>query len=145
VSPRDRPIPLSIVTTVLFPLLALAAIADQADRIVGTWTGASTCVNREAAPACTDEQVIYAISRTAGKPGSVVVNADKVVNGVRVPMGALDFVRAPDGSWSTEIETPRTHALWRLTIAGDAMNGTLWLVPSKTLVRRVELRRMEIK
>src|SRR6187549_3400698 len=113
-------------------LLALMLLAGEGARalgqagataeIVGTWRGTSRCVDRVAAPACNDEQVIYEISATPGRESAVTVNADKVVDGKRVPMGALDFARDPkDGSWTSEFETPRVHAIWRLVVKDTAM------------------------
>jgi hypothetical protein len=108
----------------------------------GTWRGSSVCVDREAAPACNDEQVVYEISASPGKPNTVTAKADKVVDGKRVPMGALDFTHDPtDGTWMTDFETPRAHALWRLTVSGTKMTGVLTLLPSKAVVRRMDLRK----
>jgi len=118
------------------------ASAGPADEIVGTWRGTSACVDREAAPACTDEQVIYEIAAKPGKPDSVTVKADKVVDGKRVPMGVLDFTReSTSRSWISDLETPRMHALWRLSVSGGTLSGTLTLLPSKAVVRRVNLRK----
>src|SRR5512144_2989995 len=103
---------------VAFFLVAQVALGEApggpADDIVGTWRGSSVCVDRQAAPACTDEQVIYEIRASPGQPNTVTVRADKVVDGKRVSMGVLDFtLDAKTGGWTTEFETPRMHALWR--------------------------------
>ena len=112
------------------------------DEIVGTWRGSSVCVDRQAAPACTDEQVVYEIRGRPGKPHMVTVNADKIVDGKRVPMGVLDFTHeAKSSSWITEFDNPRVHALWRLAVSGPTMTGTMMLLPSKVVVRRMDLRR----
>ena len=112
------------------------------DEIVGTWRGSSVCLDRQAAPACSDEQVIYEISASPGKPNIVTVKADKVVEGKRASMGVLDFSHdARSGSWTTEFETPRIHALWRLAVSGTTMTGTMMLLPSKAVVRRIDLRK----
>jgi hypothetical protein len=115
-------------------------LRQGADGIAGTWQGSSVCVDRRALPACADERVIYEISVTPGQPDAVTVKADKIVDGKRVPMGVLDFTRdAKDGSWATEMETPNVHALWRLVVNGPMMTGSLTLLPSKTVVRRLDL------
>src|SRR6476661_5639529 len=94
--------------------------------IVGTWSGSSVCVDRQAAPACNDEQVVYEINASPGKPDTVTSNADKVVDGKRVPMGALEFTHdAKSGRWTSELETPRVHAIWRVTVNGAMLTGTL--------------------
>ena len=118
------------------------ALAGPSDEIVGTWRGSSVCVDRQAAPACTDEQVIYEIGASPGQPNMVTVSADKVVDGKRVSMGVLDFTHdAKSGSWTTELETPRMHALWRLTVSGTTLTGTMTLLPFKAVVRRMALRK----
>ena len=118
------------------------ALAKPVDEIVGTWRGTSTCIDRQAAPACTDEEVIYEIVASPGQPDSVTVRAAKIVDGKRVPMGSLDFTHdATSRSWTSELETPRMHALWRLSVSGTTLSGTLTLLPSKAVVRRVDLQK----
>ena len=112
------------------------------DAIVGTWSGSSVCVDRQAAPACNDEQVVYEINASPGKPGTVTGKADKVVDRKRVSMGVLEFTHdARSGSWTSEFDTPWSHALWRLTVNGAMLTGTLTLLPSKAVVRKVDLRK----
>src|SRR5512144_2514165 len=119
-----------------------AASAGPVDEIVGTWRGTSACVDRQAAPACTDEEVIYEIVANPGQPDSVTVKADKVVEGKRVPMGPLDFTHeATSRSWTSELKTPRVHALWRLSVSGTTLSGTLTLLPSKAVVRSLDLQK----
>ncbi len=116
------------------------ALAGPADEIVGTWRGRSACVDRQAAPACNDEEVLYEIAANPGQTDSVTVTADKIVDGKRVPMGALDFTyEAASRSWTSEFENPRSHALWRLSVSGTTLSGTLTLLPSKAVVRRLDL------
>jgi hypothetical protein len=109
--------------------------------IVGTWSGSSVCSDRQAAPACNDEQVVYEINASSGKPDTVLVKADKIVDGKRVSMGDLEFTHDASGSWTSEFENPRAHGLWRLTVNGALMTGTLTLLPSKAVVRKMALRR----
>jgi len=112
------------------------------DEIVGTWSGSSICVDRQAAPACNDERVVYEISASPGKPDTVTARADKVVDGKRLSMGVLEFTHdAKSGSWTSELETPRVHALWRVTVNGAMLTGTLTLLPSRAVVRRIDLRK----
>jgi hypothetical protein len=111
------------------------------EEIVGTWSGTSVCVDRQAAPACNDEQVFYEIA-SSGKPNTVLVKADKVVDGKRVSMGDLEFTHdANSGSWTSKFDTPRSHALCRLTVNGAMLTGTPILPPSKAVVRTIDLRR----
>ena len=112
------------------------------DEIVGTWSGSSVCVDRQAAPACNDEQVVYEINASPGKPNTVTAKADKVVDGKRLSMGDLEFTHdAKSSSWTSTLETPRVHALWRLTVNGQVLAGTLTLLPSKAVVRKIDLRK----
>ncbi|HEY6931428.1 MAG TPA: hypothetical protein VJA66_17290, partial [Thermoanaerobaculia bacterium] len=79
-----------------------------------------------------------------GKPNTVTAKADKVVDGKRVPMGNLEFTHdAKSGSWTSEIDTPRVHAVWRLTVNGAILTGTLTLLPSKAVVRKIDLRKVK--
>jgi len=110
--------------------------------IVGTWSGSSVCSDRQAAPSCNDEKVLYEIKASSDKSDTVLVKADKIVDGKRVPMGDLEFTYdAKSASWTSEFETPRAHGLWRLTVNGAMLTGTLTLLPSKAVVRKMALRR----
>lgn len=121
---------------------ASARGTSPVDEIVGTWRGSSLCVDRQAAPACNDEQVVYEIGASPGKPNMVTVKADKIVDGKREFMGVLDFTyEAKSGSWTTEFENPRVRALWRLTVTGETLTGTMVVLPSKAVVRRMDLKK----
>src|SRR5262245_40590019 len=91
--------------------------------ILGTWRGTSTCVNRQIAPACKDEIVVYEVRRSE-KPLTAILAADKVVDGQRLPMGELEFVYDPkEACWRSEFQTARVHAVWCLTVVGRTMTG----------------------
>ena len=130
-----------------FFLMACLARGEEqgggtAEEIVGTWSGSSVCVDRQAAPACNDEQVVYEINASPGKPNTVTARADKVVDGKRVSMGDLEFtLDAKNSSWTSALDTPQSHALWRLTVNGAMLSGSLTLLPSKAVVRRIDLRK----
>lgn len=136
---------LRILVAVFFLMACLARGEGHdgaVEAIVGTWSGSSICVDRQAAPACNDEQVIYEIHASPGKPDTVTVKADKVVDGKRVSMGDLEFTHdAKSGGWTSEFETPRVHALWRLTVRGAMLTGTLTMLPSRAVVRKIDLRK----
>jgi len=75
-------------------LFVTAAMSGRpADEILGTWRGSSVCSDRAAAPSCNDEQMVYEISTIPGKPNMVKVQADRIVDGKRVPMGDLEFTQ----------------------------------------------------
>jgi hypothetical protein len=108
---------------------------------LGTWRGTSLCVNRELAPACKDETVVYEV-QPARKPGTVTLKADKIVDGKREPMGDLDFAYdAAEGCWRSEFETPRVHGVWCLVVEGDGLKGSLRVLPQNASVRDVQLKR----
>lgn len=128
-------------------LLASARPADAAAQaatqssVLGTWQGTSLCTDKVAFPACHDEEVIYVVRPAPQSPDSVILRADKVVNGSREFMGELGFGRGPGGAWSSALETPRYHGRWTLRVEGTRMAGTLVDVPSGRQIRAVSLRR----
>lgn len=120
---------------------AATAPADQPPAPLGTWRGTSVCTDRVAAPACRDESVVYEL--TAGRTtGTTRWKADKLVEGRRETMGESELVyRAAEGCWRSEMETPRSHVVWCLTVDGSWMTGTARLLPGGQVVRRVDLRK----
>jgi hypothetical protein len=127
-----------------FPLvfLVLQAPDTPAARILGTWHGTSICVDRQVDRACGDEEVIYEIDSAAGPSGPVRMRADKVVSGVREPMGELRLqYDSTAHSWSAEF-TARLHVRWSFEPQSDVMFGTLRELPSERLMRRVTVRRV---
>jgi hypothetical protein len=131
--------PALLLFAVTYPATAAAQDTTRAG-IIGTWQGTSTCVDKVAFPACHDEQVIYEV-RAAQPPDSVILRADKIVNGIREPMGELVFGRQPSGAWSSEFQTPRVRGRWTLTVEGTHMSGGLVDLPSGRQVRAVSLQR----
>ena len=135
-------------TRVVWTLIAWASgvaclTATQGDMnaFVGTWRGSSTCVNRQIAPACQDETVIYEVRR-ADKPNTATLKADKVVDGQRVPMGELDFLYdEKNACWRSEFTTPRVHGVWCLIVQGTSMTGSLRVLPENADARKVQLTR----
>ncbi len=132
------------------PVVGLSVLAASAvsaagkgdiNDFLGTWRGTSTCVNRQIAPACKDETVVYEV-QPSDKPKTAVLKADKIVNGQRVPMGDLEFTYSEEeGCWRSEFTAPRFHGVWCLTVEGDAMTGNLRDAPGNAKIRKVELKR----
>jgi hypothetical protein len=130
----------SVLFGLLCPAVGVPSAADEGGlaRFLGTWRGTSTCVNRELAPACSDETVVYEVlpSQT---PHAALLKADKVVDGKRVPMGDLEFTYSEkEGCWRSEFSTPRVHAVWCLVIDGRNMTGHLRVLPQNADVRKVQ-------
>jgi hypothetical protein len=125
-------------------LISSGAAAEDRKEILGVWHGSSVCVDREAAPACRDEEVIYEFREmTPPVAGKLTVKADKVVEGKVVPMGVLDVVRDPGNeTWSCDFQTPRFHGLWSYTLRGkDELAGTLISIPDRALLRKASAHR----
>jgi hypothetical protein len=135
----------TLLRTGLVSSLLLAAgpapARGQAGSIAGDWLGASICVDRQHFPACKDEQVIYEARVTHTLPDTVVIRADKVVDGQREFMGEYPVTLQEDGSWASEVRTARFHLLLRLQMAGDRMSGTLTDLTSGYRVRDITLER----
>ena len=123
----------------LAPGVGSAAGTGDLSHFLGTWHGTSTCVNRQVAPDCKDETVVYEVGRS-DKPQAAVLKADKIVDGKRVPMGELEFVyREKEGCWRAEFTTPRVQGVWCLAVDGRNMTGGLRVLPENAEVRKVEL------
>jgi hypothetical protein len=127
---------------VLSVAAVLSASQHTVDELRGTWRGTSTCTDRVAAPACQDETVVYAF-RNADKPGTVIVAADKIVNGDRVPMGEMTFAYdAALACWRSDFESPRVTSRWCFTVEGNTLKGTATLLPGNQVIRRVNAKRV---
>jgi len=119
-----------------------AAQGDDISKLVGDWSGESVCVNREKFPACKDEQVIYHVVLAEGKPDTVTVTADKLVNGKPETMGAYDFVYdAQKQTLVSEVKTYRRPLIIELAVKGDLLEGTLSTMPDRALVRRIKVKK----
>jgi len=113
----------------------------NAAAIVGTWRGTSVCVDLVAHPACHDEVVVYEVTGPAAD-GTVRLQADKIVEGKREPMGELTFRFAADtGTWVADFERPRMRGRWSLRVEDTRMAGTLASLPDGKVARRVSLKK----
>jgi hypothetical protein len=110
------------------------AEADDESRLAGDWKGESVVVAK--GTAAKDEVVIWHITK-ASEPGKVSVTADKIVNGKAITMGS--GVWTYDKSQKAIVWESRV-GVWRMTIKGDTMGGTLTLKDG-TVFRRVSLER----
>jgi hypothetical protein len=109
--------------------------------VLGTWKGESICVGNR--PACKNEVVVYRFEAVAGKPGEVLLLADKIIEGKRVPMYKLEFqYNEARGELSCEFTRRQTHGLWQYKVSGDSLEGTLVLLPDRELGRRVIAKRV---
>jgi len=126
--------------SMLAPGAVPAAGTGDLGPFLGTWHGTSICVNRQVAPACKDETVVYEVGRS-DKPQAAILKADKIVDGKRVPMGELEFVYSEkEGCWRAGFATPRFQGVWCLVVDGRKMTGGLRVLPEDAEVRTVELK-----
>ncbi|HET9299125.1 MAG TPA: hypothetical protein VFO11_04220 [Candidatus Polarisedimenticolaceae bacterium] len=135
--------PMSIVVLLVLGLCmgASGAATPPPESVLGTWAGRSICVGDR--PACKDEDVVYRFVAVEGRPGTVTLLADKVLAGKRVPMGRLDFEHnAALGMLRCEFTRGSTHGVWMFEVSGDAMTGTLRILPEKSLARKVSVQRV---
>jgi hypothetical protein len=110
--------------------------------LVGDWSGESICVNKKKFPACNDEQVVYHVTVAQGKTDTVIIAADKIVNGKPEAMGTFDFVYdARKQTLTSEFKNDRVHIIFELAVKGDLLEGTLSTLPERTLVRRIKIKK----
>jgi hypothetical protein len=110
------------------------------DFIIGTWTGTSTCVGVR--PACRNETVVYRFVPLDGHPNQVRQLADKIIDGKRVPMGALVFdLDQQRHTLRSEFTVGQTHGEWSYAANGASLTGTLVILPERSVARDVKARR----
>jgi hypothetical protein len=122
-------------------LVVAVFLAPQAPAIVGTWHGTSTCVDRGHYPGCNNEEVIYEVRAHSNTRDTVTMRADKVVNGAREFMGESDFARQADGSWVSNLKTPRFVLRVTLHVTGNRMTGDLIDADANRQIRKMALDR----
>lgn len=116
--------------------------ARDGSRLVGNWAGESVCVNKENRPACRDEQVVYRIAEPPDEAGKVTISADKLVDGKPELMYVLDFkYDAAEGKLVGEFNVRGTRGVWEYRVEGDSMEGALFILPDRVLVRRVKVKK----
>jgi hypothetical protein len=119
-------------------ILAARDDDDDGSKLVGNWSGESICVGYR--PACHDEKVVYRVVKFPEKPGVFVITMDKIVDGKPETMSVLDFkYDAGKKTLVGEFTRRSTHGIWEFTVKGDLMEGTLTILPDKTVGRRVKV------
>jgi hypothetical protein len=118
-----------------------AATRTGSSSIAGAWKGESICVAYR--PACKDEVVVYLFEEIPDKPDRLMMYADKIIDGQRVPIYKQEFqLERGTGTLSGEFTKRQTHGLWEYTVSGDTMEGTLVILPDRTLARRIKVKRV---
>jgi hypothetical protein len=103
--------------------------------LLGDWKGDSICTMAESS--CHNEKVVWHVARVPDKPGWISIRGDRLDNGKPVSMGTLEFKWEPESQTIT-CEIPQ--GIWRLTLSGSRLEGTL-IRPDKAVFRRVFLQR----
>ena len=110
--------------------------------LVGDWSGDSTCVNKEKFPACNSEKVVYHIKEVAGKPDTINLAADKIVNGKPDFMGDFDFAYdSKKQTLTTEVKNDRAHFVIELVVKDDVLEGAMTSLPDNTQVRQIKVKK----
>jgi hypothetical protein len=125
---------LMILALLINVALQVSAMSAQASP-TGVWRGESLCTPGH--PSCHDEKVVYYIEAIPDKPDSMLIRADKIVDGKAITMGSgpWQYDRAKQTlSWQSE------QRLWLLTIKDTRIEGTLML-PDNVIFRRVTLKK----
>ena len=110
---------------------------SNADAVLGDWHGTSLCLVKPSA--CHDEEALYHVRFAPDKPGTLSVQADKIVDGRPVTMGTSDC------SYDAEKKTLRCdlpRGYIELTLAGDRLEGAMFLT-DKTRWRDIKLTRIK--
>jgi hypothetical protein len=117
---------------------AMASGASDLAEVVGTWEGESIC--QVANSPCHDEHVIYEIAEE--KEGKAKIEGYKIVNGEKQWMGTLlcDYLSAEHVLTCVPKEGKPSD--WTFQIKDGTMSGTLVLPESKTLYRKMSLKRI---
>ena len=124
--------------------IGLTIVVSEAGRaqsapssVLGEWHGRSTCLVKPSA--CHDEVVVYEIRRDSVFADTLVMKADKIVNGARDWMGDLRC-----GWHAPTLACPIRGAVWRFTQHGDSLAGVLDLADGRRF-REVEARKVTAK
>ena len=131
-----------IANLALLAALETAVAAPKAE-ILGIWKGTSICTKVELNEFCQDETVVYNFVDVPDQPATVALKAGRIVDNTVRPMYSLYVTFRPDqGRWTCEFEKPRVRGIWTYVVHGDEMTGTATVLPSLTIVRNVEARRV---
>jgi hypothetical protein len=116
----------------------------DASKIYGDWTGESVCADKQKFPACKDENIVYHFSKSAADQSKIHLAADKIVGGANELMYEMDFTYdAAANTITSEFTINSNHGIWEYKIVGGTIEGTLKMLPEKTLVRQVRIKKQD--
>jgi Protein of unknown function (DUF3224) len=127
---------------VLFLSIGSSVAESQTASLAGDWIGESICVGNN--PSCHDEKVVYHISVDSADATKVKIAADKIVDGKPEFMGDI-FLKydAAKQTLTGDLQSPRYRGVWEFTIKGNTIEGSLTLLPDKTVGRRIRVIRKD--
>lgn len=114
--------------------------ASGLTEVAGTWEGESIC--QVANSPCHNEHVVYEIAEDKETAGKARIEAYKIVNSEKEWMGTLlcDY-RSAEHTLSCALKEGKPGN-WTFQVKDGAMSGTLVLSETKTLYRKVNLKRI---
>lgn len=127
---------------ILFLSMPFSVAESQTVSLAGDWIGESICFGNN--PSCHDEKVIYHISVDPSDSTKVKIGADKIVDGKPEFMGDI-FLKydAAKQMLTGDLQSPRYRGLWEFTVKGNTIEGSLTILPEKTLGRRIRVTRKD--
>ena len=124
----------ALAAAVVVPLAAFGG--DATGSLSGDWSGTSLCVANH--DPCRDEKALYHL-KGPDERHVVTVVGSKIVDGKEIVMGPPSDFTYDAAHGTLLLETD--HSIFRFTVAGDKLEGTLTLQPSGVLYRRISLRK----
>ena len=125
-------------TIILFLSMPFSVAESQTISLAGDWIGESICFGNN--PSCHDEKIVYHISVDPADSTNVKIGADKIVDGKPEFMG--DIFLKYDAAKQTligDLQSPRYRGVWAFTIKGNTIEGSLTILPEKTVGRRIRV------
>jgi len=88
--------------------------------------------------------VVYRFVALDDHPKQLRLLGDKIIGGKRLPMGALEFeYDEPTKTLRGEFTRGQTHGVWSFRVEGDAITGTLVILPERSVARDVKVHRVK--
>ena len=127
---------------VLFLSIGFSVAESQTVSLAGDWIGESICFGNNSS--CHDEKVVYHISIDPTDATKVKIAADKIVDGKPEFMGDI-FLKydAAKQTLTGDLQSPRYRGVWEFTVKGNTIEGSLVILPDKTIGRRIRVTRKD--
>lgn len=110
---------------------------NSASAILGDWHGPSLCLVKPSA--CHDEEALYHVKSAPDKPGKLLLQADKIVDGKPEAMGDADCKYDVNKKF---LRCDFARGYVELTLEGDRLEGAMFLT-DKTRWRELKLKRVK--